>query len=390
MAIAPGLDGFLMAQQLGQQKQAQEFGVLSKLAQLQMQQAAAERQARLDPLQMDLLKAQIANQQAQGPLRALEAQERLQQIQGRGALMSELAKLPEAEGLRRVMEADARGETATVGVQNPDKIRSLTALAFPKEYGQAQAKALFPSQAAAGAPVKVPDANSPTGFRYVSRDQAAGMAAPGERVPTPPAPYFTPIQTATGVQAFNNRSGQAEPVRLLGQPIIGSQSDPVLQGRIAAAKAEGTEVGRQRSTIEGKQVALDSVGEAKSLLDKGIYTGAWAPVVKGAVKWTPGVNTDKAARTEEFLSHIGNIVIPRLKEFGGNDSNEEMRYLTRVMGGDIALEEKAIRGILNSAEFKIKRGIARLNSGQPVSPTTPAPASPAPSTAGGIRFLGFE
>jgi len=125
------------------------------------------------------------------------------------------------------------------------------------------------------------------------------------------------------------------------------------------------------------------------MLDKGIYTGAYAQIKRGAVKWTPGVNTDKAAQTEEFLSHIGNIVIPRLKEFGGNDSNEEMRYLTRVMGGDITLEEKAIRGILNSAEFKIKRGIDRFNAGQPATTSQPAqPAQPAPST--GIRFLGFE
>lgn len=49
-SIAPGLDGFIAAQQLGQQRQAQEIGILSRLAQLKQQQqqmADADRQRAL-------------------------------------------------------------------------------------------------------------------------------------------------------------------------------------------------------------------------------------------------------------------------------------------------------------------------------------------------------
>lgn len=152
--IAPGLDGFIAAQQLGQQRQAQEIGILSRLAQMQRQQQQDAQAAEMRPLQMDLLRSQVAAQQAQGPLKALEAQERAQQIQARGALSNLLTtgggplradsvSTDEAEALRRVQEADARGQTMTVNVPNPDNVRALTAMAFPKEYGRAQAQALF-------------------------------------------------------------------------------------------------------------------------------------------------------------------------------------------------------------------------------------------------------
>lgn len=130
----------------------------------------------------------------------------------------------------------------------------------------------------------------------------------------------------------------------------------------AAGKKEGFEIGEQAAMIENKYSAIDSVREAKDMLKQGIYTGYWADVGKTLAKASMGAVGDrqKAARTEEFMSYIGNTVVPRLKEFGGNDSNEEMRYLQKIMGGDITMEPEAISAILESAERKISRGIERL------------------------------
>ncbi len=130
----------------------------------------------------------------------------------------------------------------------------------------------------------------------------------------------------------------------------------------AAGKKEGFEIGEQAAMIENKYSAIDSVREAKDKLKQGIYTGYWADVGKTLAKASMGAVGDrqKAARTEEFMSYIGNTVVPRLKEFGGNDSNEEMRYLQKIMGGDITMEPEAISAILESAERKISRGIERL------------------------------
>lgn len=129
-----------------------------------------------------------------------------------------------------------------------------------------------------------------------------------------------------------------------------------------AAKKEGMEIGEQAAMIENKYSALDSVREAKDILRKGIYAGTYGDFKKMLAKGSFGAIGDrqKAINTEEFISYIGNTVVPRLKEFGGNDSNEEMRYLKSIMGGDTSMEPEAIARIIESAERKILRGIERL------------------------------
>jgi hypothetical protein len=57
-------------------------------------------------------------------------------------------------------------------------------------------------------------------------------------------PYYQPVQTANGVMAFNARTGKIEPIAVNGQPVVGAQADPKLQGHIAASKASGTAAGK--------------------------------------------------------------------------------------------------------------------------------------------------
>lgn len=140
--------------------------------------------------------------------------------------------------------------------------------------------------------------------------------------------------------------------------------DPVTKQIVASAVAEGTVKGKDVAMIGGKYDALDAISSAKGLLDKGIYTGGYATAGKAIAKYTPGMDKTKVANTEEFLSHIGNVVIPRLQEFGGNDSVEELKYLRAVSAGDITLEKEAISKILAAAERKINAGIRRVAKGQ--------------------------
>jgi hypothetical protein len=56
------------------------------------------------------------------------------------------------------------------------------------------------------------------------------------------------------------------------------------------------------------------------------------------------------------------VVIPRLRDFGGSDSNEELKYLNRVVGGDLEVEPKALERILMRADKKIRRGMERLRA----------------------------
>lgn len=140
------------------------------------------------------------------------------------------------------------------------------------------------------------------------------------------------------------------------------ENDPKSQAEIAGAKQYGQDVGKAVAAIGGKYDALDSVREAQGILRKGIYNGFWADVQKNVAAATPGVDKTKVANTEEFISYIGNTVVPRLKEFGGNDSNEELKYLQKIQGGEITMQDKALERILVSAEKKISAGIKRLRA----------------------------
>jgi hypothetical protein len=129
-----------------------------------------------------------------------------------------------------------------------------------------------------------------------------------------------------------------------------------------AGKAAGKKIGEELIDVKGKESALDSIANARDLLKQGIYAGAFGPERKFIAKYAGIGDAEKVARTEQFVSDIGEIVIPRLKDFGGQDSNQELKYLTDVMGGNIRLEPTSLARILESADRKIKRGIERLRA----------------------------
>lgn len=195
--------------------------------------------------------------------------------------------------------------------------------------------------------------------------------------------YSIPVQTGDGIVFADTRrkkvyDSQGNEIK---KPVVGSTSDPNLQGKIAGSKEYGKKVGEQTAEIDGKLDALEGVQGAREILSKGIYTGTYAEIQKALAKGTPGVDKTTAENTEQFLSHIGEVVIPRLKDFGGNDSNEELKYLQKVTAGDITLEDKALAGILEKAEQKIARGITRLRgrakqAGLPAEPEVPKAAAP--------------
>lgn len=172
-----------------------------------------------------------------------------------------------------------------------------------------------------------------------------------------------------------------------------------------AGEAAGRKIGEELVDVKNKQSALDSIADAKAILKQGIYAGAYGPAGKIVAKYTGIGSKDKVARTEEFVSYIGNVVIPRLKEFGGNDSEQELKYLNNVMGGNLEMEPAALSRILDRAEKNIQRGIDRLrkqaetgetkkpltsliprnneNAERPSEPamTMPTPAAPASAPA---------
>jgi hypothetical protein len=155
----------------------------------------------------------------------------------------------------------------------------------------------------------------------------------------------------------------------------------------AASKEAGKIVGTNVANVEQQYSLQTAFTDALKLLDQGIYGGAFGPERQFVAKFVGIGNPKKVQNTEVFMANIGEIVIPRLQQFGGNDSNEELKYLQKVVAGDQRLEPESMRRILASAEKKVQKNLARLqqqvSAGQtggapPIGPVAPVTA-PAPT-----------
>ena len=144
----------------------------------------------------------------------------------------------------------------------------------------------------------------------------------------------------------------------------------VLGGAIAKKQAEsmgskgGQLTGEQVAQIQGKEDALTALAEAKGALKSGIYAGKYGPLQEVLAGYAGIGSKQRLANTEYYRTVIGEVVIPRLQEFGGNDSVEELKYLRSVVAGETSLEPAAIQRTLDSAERKIKRGVKRIQEQQ--------------------------
>jgi hypothetical protein len=163
-----------------------------------------------------------------------------------------------------------------------------------------------------------------------------------------------------------------------GNVTIGSIGGNIPLDPVAVARAAGTDVGKSLAGIESQFNLQTAIRDAVDLIGQGIYAGAFGPEQTFAAKYAGLGDRRKVQNTEVFLANIGEIVIPRLAQFGGNDSNEELKYLQKVVAGDQRLDPESMRRILRSAERKIQNNIKRLQEqARGTLPTGPMDQSPA-------------
>ena len=129
----------------------------------------------------------------------------------------------------------------------------------------------------------------------------------------------------------------------------------------AAAKKAGEIIGTNVANIEQQFSLQTAYTDAINLLDQGIYGGAIGPERQFIAKYAGVGSPQKVQNTEVFMANIGEIVIPRLQQFGGNDSNEELKYLQNVVAGNQRLEPESMKRILRNAEKKVQNNIKRLS-----------------------------
>lgn len=132
----------------------------------------------------------------------------------------------------------------------------------------------------------------------------------------------------------------------------------------AFGQAEGTRLSAAVAMRPQMQDAVNATEKGLELLQQGIHTGITGNIANNLQRVDAALfNSDpaKSARTQEFISYIGDVVIPGLKAFGGSDTVEEMKYLQAVSGGDITLEPQALSQILQSIDQKTRRKLNEVD-----------------------------
>jgi hypothetical protein len=193
-------------------------------------------------------------------------------------------------------------------------------------------------------------------------------------------PYFQPLQTSQGVYSFNARTGQVEPVQGGqggGQPLVGAQFDPKLQGLISGAKAGATTTADATAKRDIKMAGLGStIDRAREILKSGptaSLIGAGRDVAAGAL----GISTQGAEKADA-LAAIGGSLVSKMPRMEGPQSNIDVENYRIMAGrvGDRALPVERRMAALDEVE-KLYRKYDKQ------SPNIPAPS-------GGAKFLGFE
>lgn len=118
-------------------------------------------------------------------------------------------------------------------------------------------------------------------------------------------------------------------------------------------------VSKIRPEMDSINESIQAVQEAKRLLGRGVETGSAAEITQAARGWGQalGINVDESmlANTQAYQNFIGQIVIPRMAQLGGNDSNEEMRKMYSLSGGDITQLPEALRTTLDYTEKLMRK-----------------------------------
>lgn len=198
-----------------------------------------------------------------------------------------------------------------------------------------------------------------------------------------------PVKDKESIDIYNAKIKKLTTGKSIGEELIAGFTPLVgalVKGQAQkAGETAGADVGKQSAGVQGKYAALSSLRDALDVVDRGIYAGGYGPLEEALAKYGAGIvgNKNRLVNTEEFRSYIGEVVIPRLQDFGGNDSVEELKYLRSVMAGETTLESASIKRILQNAEKKIRAGIKRLEAQQKaITKGEPVPLGPLPEGQG--------
>lgn len=249
------------------------------------------------------------------------------------------------------------------------------------------------------------------------------VAVPGSALMANPA--VAPVQIpATPSPATDNTAAIGEFNKMaqdLGQPpmqppVQPPATAPVFGKDVAVQKAneeglsgQAKELEKSFETAKSSAQALTSVGEARNLVNAGMFNGAFADwKLEGAkvLKQAGLLPEDfqaKTSNTETFAGAMGKQILSAAKALGGSRvTNMDLEFVKEAAGGHINLEPESIKRLLNISEQVYQKQIQQHNeiynaatqngfrSFYPMTVTPPdasgAPTSPAGMTAAGTQL----
>lgn len=196
-------------------------------------------------------------------------------------------------------------------------------------------------------------------------------------------PYFQPVQTAQGVMAFNARTGRVEPVvGSSGQPIIGAQYDPVLQGSLAGSKTGATTEAKLRTEARLDAPKAIAQGEETIRLVDDLLKAPGMKQAVGAsrmlgIQKIPGTSAkDFDVRLDQLKGQQFLQAFESLKGGGAITEIEGKKATDAIARMDAASSEAEFTKAAREFQSVIRQGVARAKNAQGVQTIQPAQTAP--------------
>jgi hypothetical protein len=196
-------------------------------------------------------------------------------------------------------------------------------------------------------------------------------------------PYFQPVQTAQGVMAFNARTGRVEPVvGSSGQPIIGAQYDPALQGSLAGSKTGATTEAKLRTEARLDAPKAIAQGEETIRLVDDLLKAPGMKQAVGAsrmlgIQKIPGTSAkDFDVRLDQLKGQQFLQAFESLKGGGAITEIEGKKATDAIARMDAAGSEAEFTKAAREFQSVIRQGVARAKNAQGVQTIQPAQTTP--------------
>lgn len=187
-------------------------------------------------------------------------------------------------------------------------------------------------------------------------------------------PYSIPVYTPQGVLAFDTRTKTLSKPTMNGAPVVRSQDDPELQGKIAASRTSGQEGAKiNAAQYEAATSAATNIQNIDSLIkhidSSQAITGLGAEVFKNVERakalFGNEVASGKVKDTEILDIMMGSEVFPMIKSLGigarGMDTPAEREFMRKVLTGEISLNKDTLRQMAKIRKDIAIRTIDRYN-----------------------------